>query len=55
MVKTIEPQPDSFSLILNSEPTKSNKDNRTTDFKNILFYPIFLKGEYELALENICF
>ena len=55
MVKTIEPQPDSFSLILNSEPTKSNKDNRTTDFKNTLFYPIFLKGEYELALENICF
>ena len=52
---TLEPQPNSFSLLLHSIPSSTNSKNKTTRFKNTLKRPIFLKGDYEVALEKIFF
>jgi hypothetical protein len=52
---TLEAQRDSFSLILSSKTTDNNKLNKTTRFKNSLKRPLFLKGDYEVALEKIFF
>ena len=52
---SLEAQKDSFSLILSSRVTENNKLNKTTRFKNSLKRPLFLKGDYEVALEKIFF
>ena len=53
--QNLDPQRNSFSLLLHSTKTETNKLNKTTHFNNSLKRPIFLKGDYECALENIYF
>ncbi len=51
----LTPKSDKFSVILHSKKTNLNKANKTTKFKNTFKFPIYLKGDYEVALETIHF
>ena len=51
----LTPKSDKFSVILHSKQTNLNKANKTTKFKNTFKFPIYLKGDYEVALETIHF
>ena len=55
MQENIELSPDNLYVALFSKPTEKNKENVSTNFTNSLARPLFLKGEYELALSSIGF
>jgi hypothetical protein len=55
MQENIELSPENFYVTLFSTPTEKNKENVSTNFTNSLARPLFLKGEYELALSSIGF
>ena len=49
------PKSDRFSLLLHSKKMNLNKNNKTTKFKNTFKLHLYLKGDYEVALETIHF
>jgi len=51
--KNLDEAEDSFYVTLRGGP-ETNK-SFTTDFSNKLFIPLYLKGEYEVAVANIHF
>jgi hypothetical protein len=53
--ENIDLSPDKFYITLFSTPTEKNKDNVSTNFTNTLFKPLFLKGDYDVALSSISF
>jgi hypothetical protein len=51
--KNLDEAEDTFHVTLRGGPESNN--SFTTDFTNKLYQPLYLKGEYEVAVTNIYF